>query len=130
VALNNPLVVLVLAVALASSLLYSFLNVNVEATPIRPPRSSRSSRNSWCLGEEVRAQVTIPWKDLFGMPGLKAVRSKSLYGLSDLKMSWNLGKRFTYGGRAPGVIAGVGDATSQASPGLTRHLGGSGDGRA
>ncbi len=30
------------------------------------------------------------------MPGLKAIRSKSLYGLSDLKMSWNYGNRFTY----------------------------------
>jgi cobalt-zinc-cadmium resistance protein CzcA len=30
------------------------------------------------------------------MPGLKSIRSKSLFGLSDLKMSWNYGSRYTY----------------------------------
>ena len=30
------------------------------------------------------------------MPGLKSIHSKSLYGLSDLKMNWNYGSRWTY----------------------------------
>ena len=41
--------------------------------------------------------MTVPLEITFaGMPGLNAIRSKSLYGLSDLKMSWNYGRHYTY----------------------------------
>ncbi|HEV8002746.1 MAG TPA: efflux RND transporter permease subunit [Planctomycetaceae bacterium] len=97
-ALNNPLVVLALAVALAIVGAYSFLNVNVEAYPDPAPAIVEVfAQFPGASAEEVERQVTIPLEvTFFGMPGLKAVRSKSLYGLSDLKMSWNYGKRFTY----------------------------------
>ncbi|HET6324255.1 MAG TPA: efflux RND transporter permease subunit, partial [Planctomycetaceae bacterium] len=97
-ALNSPLVVLALAVALAIVGSYSFLNVNVEAYPDPAPAIVEVfAQFPGASAEEVERQVTIPLEvTFFGMPGLKAVRSKSLYGLSDLKMSWNYGKRFTY----------------------------------
>ena len=97
-ALNNPLVVLVLAAALSLVGIYSFLNVNVEAYPDPAPAIVEVfAQFPGASAEEVERQVTIPLEvTFFGMPGLKAVRSKSLYGLSDLKMSWNYGKRYTY----------------------------------
>ncbi|HEV8070079.1 MAG TPA: efflux RND transporter permease subunit [Planctomycetaceae bacterium] len=97
-ALSNPLVVLVLAAALSIVGIYSFLNVNVEAYPDPAPAIVEVfAQFPGASAEEVERQVTIPLEvTFFGMPGLKAVRSKSLYGLSDLKMSWNYGKRYTY----------------------------------
>ncbi len=47
--------------------------------------------------EEVERQVTIPLEVTFsGMPGLKKINSKSLFGLSDLKMTWHYGSEYTY----------------------------------
>ena len=47
--------------------------------------------------EEVERQVTIPLEVTFaGMPGLKTIRSQSLFGLSDLKMNWHYGSQYTY----------------------------------
>ena len=47
--------------------------------------------------EEVERQVTIPLEVTFaGMPGLKSIRSQSLFGLSDLKMNWHYGSQWTY----------------------------------
>ncbi len=47
------------------------------------PRPRRSSDKS-----PIPLEVTFA-----GMPGLKSIHSKSLYGLSDLKMNWNYGNR-------------------------------------
>jgi Cu/Ag efflux pump CusA len=30
------------------------------------------------------------------MPGLKTIRSQSLFGLSDIKMNWHYGSQYTY----------------------------------
>ena len=96
--LENPLVVILLAVALAVVGVYSFLNVNVEAYPDPAPAIVEVfAQFPGASAEEVERQVTVPLEVTFaGMPGLKAIRSKSLYGLSDLKMSWNYGSRYTY----------------------------------
>ena len=97
-ALDNPLVVILLAVALAVVGIFSFLNVNVEAYPDPAPAIVEVfAQYPGASAEEVERQVTVPLEVTFaGMPGLKAIRSKSLYGLSDLKMSWNYGSRYTY----------------------------------
>src|SRR5713226_5405494 len=96
--LNNPLVVLLLAVALAGIGLYSFLHVNVEAYPDPAPAIVEViAQFPGASAEEVERQVTIPLEVTFaGMPGLKAIRSQSLFGLSDLKMNWNYGGQWTY----------------------------------
>src|ERR1700692_2698707 len=97
-AVNNPLAVLLAAVALAIVGLFSFLYVNVEAYPDPAPAIIEVfAQFPGASAEEVERQVTVPLEVTFaGMPGLKAIRSKSLYGLSDLKMSWNYGGPFTY----------------------------------
>jgi len=97
-ALDNPLVVVLLAVALATIGIFSFLNVNVEAYPDPAPAIVEVfAQFPGASAEEIERQVTIPLEVTFaGMPGLKSIHSKSLYGLSDLKMNWNYGNQYTY----------------------------------
>jgi cobalt-zinc-cadmium resistance protein CzcA len=97
-ALNNPLVVLLLATALAAVGLYSFKNVNVEAYPDPAPAIIEViAQFPGASAEEVERQVTIPLEVTFaGMRGLKSIRSQSLFGLSDVKMNWHYAPQFTY----------------------------------
>jgi len=97
-ALDNPLVVVLLAVALAAIGAFSFANVNVEAYPDPAPAIVEVvAQFPGASAEEVERQVTIPLEVTFaGMPGLRAIRSQSLFGLSDLKMNWNYGSEYTY----------------------------------
>jgi cobalt-zinc-cadmium resistance protein CzcA len=97
-ALDNPFMVILLAVALAVLGIYSFMNVNVEAYPDPAPAIVEVvAQFPGASAEEVERQVTIPLEVTFaGMPGLKTIRSQSLYGLSSVKMSWNYGDRWTY----------------------------------
>ena len=97
-ALDNPLVVILLAVFLAVIGVGSFLNVNVEAYPDPVPAIVEViALFPGASAEEVERQVTIPLEVTFaGMPGLKKINSKSLFGLSDLKMTWHYGSEFTY----------------------------------
>src|SRR6516225_10769604 len=96
--LKNPLVAILLSVALAAMGVFSFLNVNVEAYPDPAPAIVEVvAQFPGASAEEVERQVTRPLEVTFaGMPGLKDIRSKSLFGLSDLKMSWHYGAEYTY----------------------------------
>jgi cobalt-zinc-cadmium resistance protein CzcA len=96
--LNNPLVVILMALALAGVGLFSFLNVNVEAYPDPAPAIVEVvAQFPGASAEEVERQVTIPLEVTFaGMPGLNSIHSKSLFGLSDLKMNWHYGGQWTY----------------------------------
>src|ERR1700732_4834741 len=96
--LNSPLVVALLAVALGAIGAYSFVEVNVEAYPDPAPAIVEVvAQFPGASAEEVERQVTIPLEVTFaGMPGLKAIRSQSLFGLSSLKMSWFYGSEYTY----------------------------------
>ncbi|HTU92339.1 MAG TPA: efflux RND transporter permease subunit [Gemmataceae bacterium] len=98
IALNNPLVVILLSIALGGIGVYSFINVNVEAYPDPAPAIVEVvALFPGASAEEVERQVTIPLEVTFaGMPGLKTIRSQSLYGLSDLKMNWHYGSQYTY----------------------------------
>jgi cobalt-zinc-cadmium resistance protein CzcA len=97
-ALDNPLVVILLAVFLAVVGVHSFLNVNVEAYPDPAPAIIEViALFPGASAEEVERQVTVPLEVTFsGMPGLKKINSKSLFGLSDLKMTWHYGSEYTY----------------------------------
>jgi cobalt-zinc-cadmium resistance protein CzcA len=97
-ALNNPLIVVLLALALVLIGTFSFLNVNVEAYPDPAPAIIEVvAQFPGASAEEVERQVTIPLEVTFaGMRGLKSIRSQSLFGLSDLKMSWQYGGEYTY----------------------------------
>jgi cobalt-zinc-cadmium resistance protein CzcA len=96
--LNNPLVVILMAVALALIGTFSFLNVNVEAYPDPAPALiDVVTQFPGASAEEVERQVTIPLEvTLRGMPGLKTIRSQSLFGLSDIKVNWQYGSQWTY----------------------------------
>jgi cobalt-zinc-cadmium resistance protein CzcA len=96
--LNNPLVVLLLAAAMAGFGLYAFFNVNIEAYPDPAPAIIEViAQFPGASAEEVERQVTIPLEVNFaGMKGMKSMRSQSLYGLCDIKMNWEYGSDYTY----------------------------------
>ena len=98
IALHNPLVVILISGALAGIGIFSFLNVNVEAYPDPAPAIVEVvALFPGASAEEVEREVTIPLEVTFaGMPGLKTIRSQSLYGLSDVKMNWHYGSQYTY----------------------------------
>jgi cobalt-zinc-cadmium resistance protein CzcA len=97
-ALNFPVAVIVLAVGLGILGAYSFTHVNVEAYPDPAPAIVEVvAQFPGASAEEVERQVTIPLEVTFrGMPGLNHIRSQSLFGLSDLKMTWHYGSQWTY----------------------------------
>ncbi len=86
--LDNVLIVLLLAVLLAGSGIYSFKHINVEAYPDpAPPTVEVVAQFPGASAEEVERQVTIPLEvTLAGMPGLHAMNTKTVFGLSDIKM--------------------------------------------
>ncbi len=96
--LDNPLVVILLAIFVAGIGLFSALHVNIEAYPDPAPAIVEVlALFPGASAEEVERQVTIPLEVTFaGMPGLKKINSKSLFGLSDLKMTWNYGNQYSY----------------------------------
>ena len=98
IALDNPLVVILLALTLGGIGLYSFLHVNVEAYPDPAPAIVEVvAQFPGASAEEVERQVTVPLEVTFaGMPGLNVIRSQSLFGLSDIKMNWHYGSQYTY----------------------------------
>ena len=97
-ALDNPVVVIALAMTLAGVGVYAFLHVNVEAYPDPAPAIVEVfAQMPGASAEEIERQVTVPLEITFaGMPGIKVIHSKSLFGLSDLKMNWEYGDRWTY----------------------------------
>src|ERR1700734_1502819 len=123
-ALHNPLVVIFAAVALAFVGTYSFLNVNVEAYPDPAPAIIEVfAQFPGASAEEIERQVTVPLEVTFaGMPGLNAIRSKSLYGLADLKMSWNYGSRYTYEAGRQEVINRLATLSQPLPAGVTPQI--------
>src|SRR5437660_8951799 len=90
---SNPLIVVLLALALAAVGVYSFIKVNVEAYPDPAPAIIEViAQYPGASAEEVERQVTIPLEvTLAGMPGLKSTRSKSLFGLAHLRNQFEYG---------------------------------------
>src|SRR5579884_2464266 len=95
-ALHNPLVVLLLAAALAGFGAYAFVHVNVEAYPDPAPAIIEVvAQYPGASAEEIERQVTIPLEvSLAGLPGLTYTRSKSLFGLSHLRNQFDYGIDF------------------------------------
>src|SRR5438105_5697135 len=95
-AVNNPLVVILLAVAWCAVGVYSFLHVNVEAYPDPAPAIIEVvAQYPGASAEEIERQVTIPLEvALAGMAGLTYTRSKSLFGLSHLRNQFDYGYDF------------------------------------
>ena len=95
-AVDNSLIVLLLAVALIAVGGYAFVHVNVEAYPDPAPAIVEViAKFPGASAEEVERQVTIPLEvALAGMPGLKYTRSKSLFGLAHLRNQFEYGIDF------------------------------------
>src|SRR5581483_8426328 len=92
-AVDNPLIVLLLAAGLAIGGGYAFFRINVEAYPDPAPAIIEViAQYPGASAEEVERQVTIPLEvALAGMPGLKYTRSKSLFGLAHLRNQFEYG---------------------------------------
>jgi heavy metal efflux system protein len=93
VALGERMVVLGLAILLMVAGLYSFHELDIEAYPDPvQPRVEIITQPSGQGAEEVEKLTTVPLEvGLAGMRNLEAVRSTSLFGLSDIKcyFSWD-----------------------------------------
>jgi cobalt-zinc-cadmium resistance protein CzcA len=92
-AVNSPLIVILLVLALSVVGAYSFTHVNVEAYPDPAPAIIEViAQYPGASAEEVERQVTIPLEvTLAGMPGLKYCRTRSLFGLSHLRNQFDYG---------------------------------------
>ena len=92
-ALDNPLVVLALSVGLICYGVYSFRSVNVEAYPDPAPAIIEVvAQYPGASAEEVERQVTIPLEVTFGgMPRMQYLRTKSLFGLSHIRIQFEYG---------------------------------------
>src|SRR6202790_2540882 len=95
-ALESPLVILLIALALIAYGSYAFFSVNVEAYPDPAPAIIEVvAQYPGASAEEVERQVTVPLEvTLAGMPGLKYTRSKSLFGLAHLRNQFEYGVDF------------------------------------
>jgi cobalt-zinc-cadmium resistance protein CzcA len=92
-AVNSPLIVALLTIALTAGGTVAFFKVNVEAYPDPAPAIIEVvAQYPGASAEEVERLVTIPLEvTLAGMPGLKYTRSKSLFGLSHLRNQFEYG---------------------------------------
>jgi heavy metal efflux system protein len=90
---NNPLIVVLFTLALAAAGGYAFSRVNVEAYPDPAPAIVEViAQYRGRSAEEMERQITIPLEvALSGMPGLKYIRSKSLFGLSYVNTQFEYG---------------------------------------
>ena len=85
--LHNRFIVILGVLALIAAGTYSAANLNVEAYPDpTPPLVEVIAQNTGASPEEMERLVSRPLEiALNGMPGLEALRSTSIAGLSDVK---------------------------------------------
>src|SRR5579864_4225780 len=90
-ALGERVVVVCAALLLAVAGLYSFRELDIEAYPDPvQPRVEIITQPQGLSAEEVEKMVTIPIEyGLGGIENLEAIRSISLFGLSDIKCYFN-----------------------------------------
>src|ERR1700722_32786 len=120
-ALESPLVVILLALALAPHLSFAFNNVNWAAFPDPAPAIIEViAQFPGGSAEEIERQVTIPLEvTLAGIPGLKYSRSKSLFGLSHLRNQFDYGIDYE---RARQEVINRLQFTQPLPPGVTPQL--------
>ncbi len=92
-AVQNRLIVMILALALLGYGLYAFHNINVEAYPDPAPAIVEIvARYPGASAEEVERQVTIPLEvALAGMPGLKYTQTQSMFELCHIRNQFEYG---------------------------------------
>ena len=94
--LDNTLMVLLLTAGLMAVGIHAFLHINVEAYPDpAPPTVEVVAQMPGASAEEVERQVTVKLeRDLAGMPGLSSMNTKTVVGLSDIKMLFSYGTEY------------------------------------
>lgn len=92
-ALAQPLLTGILAAALVGTGVWSFLRLPVDAYPdLSPPAVEIISQWPGHAAEEVERLITVPTESgISGTPYLRITRSVSLYGLSDVKLTFEDG---------------------------------------
>lgn len=92
-ALAQPLLVLLLTLTLVAVGIWSLTRLPVDAYPdISPPMVEVVTQWPGHAAEEVERLITVPVEnEMNGLPNLKVVRSMSLYGLSDVRLTFEDG---------------------------------------
>src|SRR6202158_5987825 len=95
-ALRQRVLMVLLLVFLVGIGLVSFANLNIEAYPAPvPPRVDILTQNRGQSAEEIERYITTPIEiQMTGIPHVTAVRTISLFGLSDVKIQFTYD--FTY----------------------------------
>ncbi len=92
-ALNQPFLVVIFALTLVGVGIWSFTRLPVDAYPdLSPPMVEISTQWPGHAAEEVEQLVTVPVeREMNGVEHVKVVRSISLYGLSDVRITFTDG---------------------------------------
>src|ERR1022692_2073807 len=95
-ALRQRYLVLVIFVALLGAGAFAFAKLNIEAYPDPvPPLVDIITQSTGQSAEEIERYITIPIEiQMAGIPNINAVRTISLFGLSDVKVQFTYD--FTY----------------------------------
>ena len=95
-ALRQRVLILVLLVMMLGAGLASFLALNIEAYPDPvPPLVDVVTQSTGQSAEEIERYITIPLEiQMAGIPNVQAIRTISLFGLSDVKVQFTYD--FTY----------------------------------
>src|ERR1700736_3547973 len=95
-ALRMPFIILSSAVVIIVAGLWAYQELDIEAypNPVPPLVEVITQPDGWSA-EETERYITIPLEiGLAGMPGLKDIRSASLFGLSDVKCYFSWGTEY------------------------------------
>ncbi len=89
-ALRQPFLVVLLAVMLVGAGIWSFSRLPVDAYPdLSPPMVEIVTQWPGKAAEEVERLITVPVEvEMNGIPRMTAIRSISLYGLSDVRLTF------------------------------------------
>jgi heavy metal efflux system protein len=95
-ALRQRVLIVVLLVAVLGTGIASFLSLNIEAYPDPvPPLVDVVTQSTGQSAEEIERYITIPLEiQMAGIPNVQAIRTISLFGLSDVKVQFTYD--FTY----------------------------------
>ncbi len=95
-ALRQRVLIVVLLVMMLTAGIVSFLSLNIEAYPDPvPPLVDIVTQSTGQSAEEIERYITIPLEiQMAGIPNVQAIRTISLFGLSDVKVQFTYD--FTY----------------------------------
>ena len=95
-ALRQRVLIIVILIMVLAAGAASFLRLNIEAYPDPvPPLVDIVTQNSGQSAEEIERYITIPLEiQMAGIPNVQAIRTISLFGLSDVKVQFTYD--FTY----------------------------------